>query len=191
MAWRPNENLIEGELDNTVPGKVTGWMRFLGMDEPVRFQLEGDFHRDIRGGKIRLRNSGPLDRSQSGPVPEAESRSYMKGFSPVQTGKAGDITAGLPPQDYSSYPYIEWYSGQNGRVVLELEPGQVEVTGQPLPWRTAEPVSRARQADSMADFLSGLGGDMAQINAAGGIGTEDAPRPVPSQGTRGEDHAEA
>ena len=28
-----------------------------------------------------------------------------------------------------SYPYIEWYSEANGRVVLELDPGQVEVVG--------------------------------------------------------------
>ncbi len=28
MAWRPTEYLLEGELDNTTPGKVTGWMQF-------------------------------------------------------------------------------------------------------------------------------------------------------------------
>ena len=27
------------------------------------------------------------------------------------------------------YPYIEWYSEANGRVVLELDPGQVEIVG--------------------------------------------------------------
>ena len=87
MAWRPYENLIEGELDNTVPGKVTGWIRFLGMDEPVRLDLEGDFHRDIRGAKIRLKNNTPSNR-------KGQEGSYMRGFSPVQTGRAGDITAG-------------------------------------------------------------------------------------------------
>ena len=28
MAIRPYENLIDGELDNRIPGKVTGWIRF-------------------------------------------------------------------------------------------------------------------------------------------------------------------
>jgi len=28
---------------------------------------------------------------------------------------------------YVEYPYIEWYSEENGRVVLELDPSQVEV----------------------------------------------------------------
>jgi len=35
---------------------------------------------------------------------------------------------------YVDYPYIEWYSEENGRVVLELDPLQVEVLnkeGQP------------------------------------------------------------
>src|SRR5205823_4801150 len=106
--------------------------------------------------------------------------SYMEGFSTVQRGMAGDITAGLSlgpwtldiaqkliaqnelfwDEDgvsgterenrrrelteeyqahidahdlfypYSDYPYIEWYSDTNGRVVLELDPSQVEVIGQ-------------------------------------------------------------
>src|SRR5207244_2413334 len=55
MAWRPTQYLLEGELDNTVPGKVTGWMRFVGLKRQVTFDLKGDFHRDIRGAKIRFR----------------------------------------------------------------------------------------------------------------------------------------
>lgn len=44
MAWRPTTLLIEGMLDNTTPGKVTGWMKFAGMKEKVTFDLEGNFH---------------------------------------------------------------------------------------------------------------------------------------------------
>src|SRR5205807_155970 len=39
------------------------------------------------------------------------------------------IDAGDPYHPYSAYPYIEWYSEANGRVVLELDPSQVEVVG--------------------------------------------------------------
>src|SRR5665647_2139588 len=49
MAWRPHEHLIDGYLDNTEPGKVTGHLRFVGMPEMVRLNLEGDFHREYRG----------------------------------------------------------------------------------------------------------------------------------------------
>ena len=98
MAWRPNEQFIEGELDNTILGKVTGWMKFTGMDGKVVFDLEGDFHRDIRGAKVRLRGDG--ESANTG-----ESAKRMEGFSTLQKGNVGDMTAGLPPQDYAKYPY--------------------------------------------------------------------------------------
>ena len=43
MARRPYENLIEGELDNTVPGHVTGWIRFVGKHDRVIFDLKAIF----------------------------------------------------------------------------------------------------------------------------------------------------
>ena len=98
MAWRPYEQFIEGILDNTVPGKVTGWMRFAGMKDKVFFDLEGNFHRDIRGAKVRLRGDGESADAE-------ESAEYMKGFALVQKGEVGDMTAGREPADYVSYPY--------------------------------------------------------------------------------------
>jgi hypothetical protein len=154
MAWRPTRYLIAGELDNTIPGKVTGWMRFAGMDKTVTFDLAGDFHRDIRGAKIHFVGDGKQD--------DPAAAKYMEGMAEHQTGKAGDITAGLPPQDYSSYPYIEVYSDQNGRIVLELEPRQVQVIGTPIPASESEPVSREEQGRNMAKFLCELAGHVGQ-----------------------------
>ncbi len=166
MAWRPYENLIAGELSNTVPGKVTGWLRFVGMEEEVKLNLNGDFHRDIRGTRIRLRNPQPMDRNQAEAAGEPRQGSYMRRFSPVQTGEVGDITAGLPPYDYTKdCVYIEWYSEENGRVVLELESEQVEVIGKPLPPDTQEPISRQKQAGNMSRFLAGLCGHLARAGA--------------------------
>ena len=163
MAWRPYENLIAGELDNTVPGKVIGWIRFLGMEEEVKLDLKGDFHRDIRGARIRLRNLQPKDRNHSGALGQTRQGSYMARFSPTQTGEAGDITAGLPPQDYVSYPYVEWYSKENGRVVLELAANQIQVIGKPLSAEKTRPVAREKQAQNMGHFLSGLCRDQARV----------------------------
>ena len=150
MAWRPNKYLLEGELDNTTPGKVTGWMRFAGLSEKVTFNLEGNFHRDIRGAKIRFRGNGDAD--------DPEAASFMDGFALRQVGKVGDITAGLPPRDYSNTPYLEWYGRENGRVVLELEPEQIEVIGTPIPACESDPISRQEQERNMVEFLT----DMAQ-----------------------------
>jgi len=148
MAWRPHEYLIEGELDNTTPGRVTGWMQFAGMKGRVSFDLRGDFHRDIRGAAIRFDGGGCPN--------ESEARAAMRGFARRQTGEAGDITAGLPPRDYVAYPYIEWYSDQNGRVVLELRPDQIEVVGRPIPACESDPISRRRQQQNMAAHLADL-----------------------------------
>ena len=134
MAWRPTQYLMEGELDNTQPGKVTGWMRFAGMKEIIRFDLEGNFHRDIRGAKIRFSGNGCKD--------DPKAAGYMHGMSVEQTGEAGDITAGLPPREYVAYPYLEWYGEENGRVVIELAPDQIEVIGRPIPACESDPSSR-------------------------------------------------
>ena len=148
MAWRPNEYLIEAELDNSVPEKVTGWMRFAGMKDRVIFDLKGDFHRDIRGAKVRLRGDGESANPE-------EAQKYMEGFASVQRGNVGDMTAGLPPYDYTpeGYAYFEWYGNENGRVVIELDTEQVEILTQPIPVIESDPIDRKKQAENMAGFL--------------------------------------
>jgi len=88
--------LIAGELDNRTPGKVTGWMGFYQSGSKhlkVTFDLDGDFYdEDIRGKVIELRNTKPSDkRGKLG-----RKGLCMEGFSPVQQGMVGLITAGLP-----------------------------------------------------------------------------------------------
>jgi hypothetical protein len=68
------------------------------------------------------------------------------------------MTAGKEPVDYVNYPYFEWYSEDNGRIVLEFEPEQVELLTQPIPACESDPVSRKDQAENMANFLCGIAG---------------------------------
>jgi hypothetical protein len=160
MAWRPNENLIEGELDNTTPGKVVGWMKFFGLNKIVKFNLKGNFHRDIRGAKIKIKGEG-INREI-----REDGRSYMEGFSTSQTGDVGDITAGIPTgkdedgqltYDYGKSPYIEWYGKKNGRCVLELDSNQIEVIGTPIPAIESDPIDRNKQHELMMGFMQNLG----------------------------------
>ena len=154
MAWRPSQQFIEGILDNRVPGKVTGWMQFAGMSERVLFDLEGNFHRDIRGAQVRLRGEGEAANQE-------EAAKYLQGFTPTQKGKVGDMTAGLPPYDYAQgAAYFEWYSDDNGRVVIELALEQVEILTPPIPACESDPVSRRQQAENMARFLSGVAAEV-------------------------------
>lgn len=151
MAWRPTEYLKSGELDNTILGKITGWMEFAGLSEKVQFKLEGDFHRDIRGAKIAFRGDG-----DSLSDIDAAKR-YMEGFSTRQTGQAGDITGGFEPADYiKDSVYIEWYGNDNGRIVLELDQSQIEVIGKPIPAMESFPISRQKQHENMTKFLGGM-----------------------------------
>ena len=119
MTWRITPYLLEGELDNTQPGKVTGWLKLAGMTKKVTLDLEGDFCRDIRGTKLRLTGQY-LGRDK-------DAAAYMEGFAERQTGQVGHITAGLPPLEYTDYPYVEWVSETNDRVVLSPEAHQVQV----------------------------------------------------------------
>jgi hypothetical protein len=67
----------------------------------------------------------------------------------------------LPPADYiCGYAYLEWYSEQNGRVVLELDQDQIEVIGTPIPAVESDPISRAEQEGKMAKFLAGMGREL-------------------------------
>jgi hypothetical protein len=150
MAWRLTQFLIEGELDNTQPDKVTGWMSFTGMKDKMTFNLEGNFHRDIRGAKIHFTGDGKADNPQAA--------AHMDGLAQHQTGKVGDITAGLPPHDYGHEPYVEWYGVDNGRVVIEPEPNRIAIIGSPIPFIESDPISRTEQRQNMAEFL----GEMAK-----------------------------
>ena len=146
MAWRPTRFLIEGELDNTIPGKVVGWMRFAGLPEKVTFELKGDFHRDIRGTRITFKG----DNDQ---IDERKAAGCMEGFALSQTGSVGDMTAGLEPQDYVDHCYLEWYGEVNGRVVIELETSQVKVIGQALPADKSQPIDRHEQQQNMQEHM--------------------------------------
>lgn len=223
MAWRPYENLIDGELDNRTPGKITGWMRFHRKDAnplQVTFNLEGDFHDDIRGQVVRFSNPRPSDRAEA----LGREGTYMKGFAAVQEGEAGDMTAGLslgpwsealaerlmqehetawgarglsdaerdeerralaedfrkriaagePFYPYVPYPYFEWYSEANGRVVLELDDDQVRVVdGAVSPRRkTAQERrdARRRREGQLIERLGGVVQEVARKNREQGDG---------------------
>ena len=154
MAFRPTRYVIEGELDNTHLGKVTGWIQFAGMNERVVLKLKGNFHRDIQGAKLHFTGDGG--------EPPQDAVAHMEGFWPEQDGKAGDITAGLPPHDFGGQPYIEWYSYGSGRVVIEPDKDHVEVIGQPVPLEQAIPVSREEQAANLKEFMDTLVRSMEQ-----------------------------
>ncbi len=88
------------------------------------------------------------------------------------------------------YPYIEWYSNQNGRVVLELEPIQVEVIGRTFPVCESDPVSRKEQTENMASFLSNMAAEFnvsekQALYLGNNVGIERAKKTVANDKIRG------
>lgn len=136
MAFRPTPNLIEGVLDNTTPGRVTGWIDFYREGkQPLHcvLDLDGDFHEDIRGRILHVWNEHPSDAGCDGSLGRIEPE-YIDHLNPTQEGIAGDITA-----QHHRTVYIEWYSKRNGRVVLNIPLTQAEVLGAEVNLSTLPP----------------------------------------------------
>jgi len=111
MAWRPTENVIEGSLDNTEAGRVTGWLHFANYPHQVDLDLAGDLRGGLRGRRIRIVLK---DR-------DARPAQYMRGFNARQ---AGEVDAVEVLTDGTLH--ISWY-GPNGRVCIELPARDYEV----------------------------------------------------------------
>ena len=111
MAWRPTENVIEGELDNAEAGRVTGWLRFANYPHQVELDLVGDFAGRLHGRRVRIvrkdRGARPAD--------------YMRGFNARQAGEVDAVELLTDGTLHAS-----WY-GPNGRVCIELPTGDYEV----------------------------------------------------------------
>ncbi|NJK92999.1 MAG: hypothetical protein HC904_14970 [Blastochloris sp.] len=60
MAWRIEEQVVNGEIDNTVRGRVTGRIWLVGQLEPLILDLEGNPWRDLAGTRLRFSNPKPV-----------------------------------------------------------------------------------------------------------------------------------
>jgi hypothetical protein len=129
MAWRIDESVIRGEIDNRTRGRVTGRIWFVGLDDPVELDFTGNAWRDLAGRRLEFTNPEPK------PLPMG-----FNNFARRQTGTIGDCTASrkvkVPevsmdelmelyeqrkpfPWHWGNSLYLEWIGDNNGRVVIE------------------------------------------------------------------------
>ena len=123
MATRLERFLSHGSISNTEPGRVTGTLWFIDVDEPVTLDLKGDCHRDLAGGLLVFER----------PDPELEPGQGMPDIARLQTGTAGDITASKKVY-FQESPLgnsdavqptlvngmcIEWYDETGGRFAID------------------------------------------------------------------------
>ena len=184
MAWRIDEQVVRGEIHNRTRGRVSGRLWLVGREEPVVLELDGNPWRDLAGHVLKFTNPAPKTGD-------------LSGFSAYQQGTAGDITASrkvkVPecsmeemmecfaageefPWHWGNALYLEWFSGTNGRVVIESARYQLELDAEPAWTMTEEEEAgqRSMNAEAMMHFMECLG------DAAGAAPTvededEDAP----------------
>jgi hypothetical protein len=163
MAWRVDRYVIKGEIQNQIPGKVTGLIWLKGLNKPLELKLAGNCYRDLAGARLVFEN------------PHPEEGDYT-GLDIFQHGLVGDITAskkvkilvdpGVPTDTFtpSGLPYImgnclylEWFSETNGRVLIETTDFKWTVT---LPnWNLSESEEseqRLKNQQAMFEFMEKL-----------------------------------
>lgn len=167
MAWRIDEYVIRGEIDNRTRGHTTGRIWFEGRAEPVELELRGNCWRDLAGRRLEFINPQPK------PGPEGN-------FAAHQVGAVGDITASrkvrvpdIPldqlhlyyktgremPWHWGNSLYLEWFSEFNGRVVIESAAFELRIAGEPA-WEMTEAEEEAQKranAVALGDFMARLG----------------------------------
>jgi hypothetical protein len=152
MAFRLDQAIVRGELDNTEQGRVRGSIWLEGRKEPLTLDLEGDAWRDVAGARITFINPEPRRQKNQGDLKS------------VQHGIVGDITVSRkvkhiaasdeewqrcmeegrqPPVEWRNSLYIEWFSEENGRVVIESADFETQITA--FAWQMDEAEEQAQQ----------------------------------------------
>ncbi len=168
MAWRIDEFVVKGEIDNRVRGHVRGRIWFAGREEPVELRLRGNCWRDLAGRRLMFTN----------PEPKA---GLEESFAQRQDGVTGDVTASrkvkvpeIPmdqigeyyaakkpwPWHWGNSLYMEWFGARNGRVVIETAAFELTVAGEAAWEMTAEEETAQREENGRAllEFMKRFGG---------------------------------
>ncbi len=186
MAWRIDESVIRGEIDNRTRDRVTGRIWFEGRAEPVELNLTGNAWRDLAGRRLEFVNPVAVKKPLSA--------DDIGGFATRQTGAIGDCTASrkvkVPevtmdelmelfkqrkpfPWHWGNSLYLEWFSETNGRVVIESASYLLTVSPD-MTWDMTADEEAAQQrtnAGAMGGFMQQLG--EAVMGEEGGAQVED------------------
>ncbi|MBC7979905.1 MAG: hypothetical protein H7Y36_05020 [Armatimonadetes bacterium] len=164
MAWRLDEAVEHGLIDNTVEGTTTGKIWLCGRDEPLILSLEGDCWRDVAGTVLEFENPNPqrtpeiagLDTDQSGIVGDvtASRKAKVPSLTDEQMEELDRQGREIPFQ-WRNILYLEWFSEINGRVLIEAAGYKMEVSNQH--WKMdsdAEQAQKLANLNAMRDFMA-------------------------------------
>jgi hypothetical protein len=148
MAWRIDEQVVRGEIDNRTRDKVTGRIWLVNRAEPLELSLDGNPWRDLAGLRLEFINPQPAANDE-----------LLRGLHSNQEGCVGDITASrktkvpdIPMSEIGDYYktgkkfpwhwgnvlYLEWFSLGNGRVVIESASFELKLSPLASTWQMSE-----------------------------------------------------
>ena len=164
MAWRIEDAVAQGEIDNTVEGETTGRIWLVGRDEPLILSLNGDCWRDLAGTRLQFENPDPkpmqglgsLDVDQAGIVGDmtASRKSRVPTVSEEELNELYQERLEIP-FEWRNTLYLEWFSEINGRVVIETAGYQLAIS--PHEWEMdadAEEAQKLANLHAMRDFMA-------------------------------------
>ena len=164
MAWRIQDSVIRGEIDNRVKGRVRGKLWLDGLDQPVKLELEGNACPDLAGCRLIFKNPDKTFPMRKKPE-----------FNPLQRGKIGNLSASQkvrvftipdeeafammdrdekPPERTANALYLEWFSEGNGRVVIESANFELNISAPEWRLTPAEEKQRAQDAETGWEMFS-------------------------------------
>ena len=164
MAWRIQDSVIRGEIDNRVKGRVRGRLWLDGLAEPVTLDLEENACPDLAGCRLEFKNPAKTFPIRKQPA-----------FAPLQRGKIGNLSASQkvrvftipdeeafdiidrgekPPERTANALYLEWFSEGNGRVVIESANFELNISAPEWRLTPAEEKQRAQDAEAGWEMFS-------------------------------------
>lgn len=156
MAFRIEDSVVRGEIDNRVKGIVRGKIWLEGRAEPIQLELAGNAWPDLAGCLLSFANpqkriahphQDALDSLQRGTIGDLTASRKVRVYDvPLQEALAMSRRKETPPEHMANSLYLEWFSEANGRVVIES--ADYELTISAPEWRltSAEEQDRAKQA---------------------------------------------
>lgn len=163
MAWRIEDAVIRGEIDNTVEGLTTGKIWLLDREKPLELSLEGDCWRDLAGAKLIFENLHPhsgadaeaLDENQAGVMGDMTASRKSKVQIEEEEESSPSNKEVKTAFEWRNVLYLEWFSDINGRVLIET--WNYRLTVMPHEWHMDEDAEEAQKLanlNAMRDFMS-------------------------------------
>jgi hypothetical protein len=116
MTIRLDELVVCGEIDNTRPYNVCGWLKLRGYRAPLTLHLTGDCGPSLKGQRIRFEHPVPADDRDDDELLDVAWQ---------QIGPTGAMCVSPTLPGEARRLSLEWFS-QNGRVTLDMTDPIVE-----------------------------------------------------------------